>query len=121
MKQLQIKIVLKINVLAHACLWGLRTSPALDCSGQKLGWSKLKVWGVRSRTGKCTINADAVRTEDRNFWRGAGRGQKFSVRDISRSNKPNASLLANDTTYAMTFSAHLPMNLAILGLSSAQP
>ena len=83
MKQLQIKIVLKINVLAHACLWGLRTSPALDCSGQKLGWSKLKVWGVRSRTGKCTINADAVRTEDRNFWRGAGRGQKFSARDIS--------------------------------------
>jgi len=33
MKQLQIKIFLKINVLAHACLWGLRTSPALDCVG----------------------------------------------------------------------------------------
>jgi len=31
MKQLKIKIFLKINVLAHACLWGLRTSPALDC------------------------------------------------------------------------------------------
>jgi len=36
------------------------------------------------------------------------------------SNKTNVSLLANDTTYPMTFSAHLPMNLAISGLSSAQ-
>jgi len=33
----------------------------------------------------------------------------------------NVSLLANDTTYAMTFSAHLPMNLAISGLSPAEP
>ena len=37
------------------------------------------------------------------------------------SNKTNVSLLSKDAAYAMTFSAHLPMNLAILGLSSAQP
>ena len=28
---------------------------------------------------------------------------------------------SNDAAYAMTFSAHLPLNLAISGLSSAQP
>ena len=44
---------------------------------------------------------------------------RFNV--SSESNKNNVSLLANDTTYAMTFSAHLPTNLAISGLSSAQP
>jgi len=36
-------------------------------------------------------------------------------------NKTNVSLFSNDVAYAMTFSAHLPMNLAISGLSSAQP
>jgi len=35
--------------------------------------------------------------------------------------KNNVSLFSNDAAYAMTFSAHLPMNLAISGLSSAQP
>jgi len=33
MKQLQIYIFFLINVLAHACLWGLRTSLAFDCLG----------------------------------------------------------------------------------------
>ena len=37
------------------------------------------------------------------------------------SNKTIVSLLSNDAAYAMTFSAHLPMNLAISGLSSAHP
>jgi len=32
-KQLKIKLKKKINVLTHACLWGLRTSQALDCLG----------------------------------------------------------------------------------------
>jgi len=45
----------------------------------------------------------------------------FRLNVSSESNKTNVSLLANDTTYAMTFSAHLPMNLAVSGLSSAQP
>jgi len=31
------------------------------------------------------------------------------------------SLFSNDAAYALTFSAHLPMNLAVSGLSSAQP
>ena len=35
--------------------------------------------------------------------------------------KNNVSLISNAAAYAMTFSAHLPMNLAISGLSSAQP
>jgi len=37
------------------------------------------------------------------------------------SNITNVSLFSNDAAYAMTFSAHLPMNLAISGLSSTQP
>ena len=37
------------------------------------------------------------------------------------SNKTNVSLFSIDAAYAMTFSALLPMNLAISGLSSAQP
>ena len=45
----------------------------------------------------------------------------FRLNVSQESNKTNVSLLANDTIYAMTFSAHLPMNLAISGLSSAQP
>jgi len=45
----------------------------------------------------------------------------FRLNVSYESNKTNVSLLANDTTYAMTFSAHLPINLAISGLSSAQP
>jgi len=32
-------------------------------------------------------------------------------------NKTNVALFSNDAACAMTFSAHLPMNLAILGLS----
>ena len=58
---------------------------SLDYLGRSWGGQNSKSVGgaVRSRTGKCTTNADAVRTEDRNFWRGAGRGQKFSARDIS--------------------------------------
>jgi len=36
-------------------------------------------------------------------------------------NKTNVSLFSNHAAYAMTFSTHLPMNLAISGLSSAEP
>ena len=38
-----------------------------------------------------------------------------------RNPKNNVSLVFNDAAYAMTFSTYLPMNLAIPGLSSAQP
>jgi len=38
-----------------------------------------------------------------------------------RIQKNNLSLISNDAAYAMTFSTYLPMNLAISGLSSAQP
>jgi len=54
--------------------------------------------------------------------------QSFSVLPIpfwlnvsKESNKTNVSLFSNDGADAMTFSAHLPMNLAVSGLSSAQP
>ena len=33
----------------------------------------------------------------------------------------NVSLISNDAAYAMMFSTYLPMDLAISGLSSAQP
>ena len=45
----------------------------------------------------------------------------FWLNVSKESNKTNVSLFANDAAYPMTFSAHLPMNLAISGLSSAQP
>ena len=45
----------------------------------------------------------------------------FLLNVSQESNKANVSLFCNDAAYAMTFSAHLPMNLAISGLSSAQP
>ena len=59
---------------------------SLDYLGRSWGGQNSMCGVVRSRTGKCTTNADAVWTEDRNFWRGAGRGQKFSARDISSHN-----------------------------------
>ena len=45
----------------------------------------------------------------------------FWLNVSQESNKTNVSLFSNHGAYAMTFSAHLPMNLAISGLSSAQP
>jgi len=67
---------------------------SLDYLGRSWGGQNSKSVGgcgaVRSGTGKCTTNADTVWTEDRNFWRGAGRGQKFSAHDISTTYHPLA-------------------------------
>jgi len=45
----------------------------------------------------------------------------FWLNVSQESKKTNVSHFSNDAVYAMTFSAHFPMNLAISGLSSAQP
>jgi len=61
---------------------------------------------VQSQAGKCTTNADVVQTEDRNFWRGASRGQKFSARDISM---PDISLYEHGTGLDRTGSGLKPI------------
>ena len=77
---------------------------SLDYLGRSWGGQNSKSVGgcgaVRSGTGKCTTNADAVRTENRKFWRGTGRGQNFSARDISNTGTEVAGFTFSDSDSA---------------------
>jgi len=62
--------------------WGVKTQKVWEGAVQ-CGRGQGNAQQMRTRCEQRTENFGAVRTEDRKFWRGAGRGQKFSDRDIS--------------------------------------
>jgi len=100
----------------------------LECYAQgRLVWTGCRAVALPE---KCKAKDSAKRPNSPKF---GFRYENFTTQSFSvlptpfwlnvseESNKTNASLFSNDAAYAMTFSAHLPMNLAISGLSSAQP
>jgi len=61
--------------------------------GEYCWWTKLTKCGfwdaLWTQMGKSARNSVAVQTEDRNCWRGADKGHKFSVRTVSNVSQNN--------------------------------